>query len=266
MQPLSGSPLVSIVTPSLNQAAFLDETIASVAAQDYTDVEHVVIDGGSTDGTLEILSRHAGVRWVSEADAGQADALNKGFALARGAVLGWLNSDDVYLPDAIRGGVAALQRTGAAMVYSNLVEIDEAGHEVRRQKARRPDIRRQLDGRNAIPQPTVFLRREALEAVGGLDPSYHYAMDYELWLRIATHFRIEYIDDWWAAFRRHPASKTESVEPRFWREVWRASRANGGPRLLSYAAFEALRADHRVLGALHWRLLQVARRLGAYGA
>lgn len=255
MQPLPASPLVSIVTPSFQQGRFIEETIRSVAAQDYPHLEHVVVDGGSTDGTLDILRRHSAVRWISEPDHGQSEALNKGFALARGEVVGWLNSDDVYLPGAVSKAVDALARSRAAMVFANLVEIDENGCELGRQKARRPDQRRQLAGRNAIPQPTVFLRREALEAVGGVDPDYHYAMDYELWLRIGARFPVEYIDDWWAAFRRHPASKTDGgSNARFWKEVWRASRRNGGPKLLSDAAFEAIRADHPLLGALVFRL------------
>ena len=256
-------PLVSVITPSYEQARFLEETIRSVEAQDYPHVEHVVVDGGSSDGTLDVLRRHPGVRWISEPDEGQAHALNKGLAMAQGEIIGWLNSDDLYLEGAVARGVDALERSGAAMVYANLIEIDEAGAEIGRQKARLPNQRRQLLGRNSIPQPTIFVRRAAVDAVGGLDPTYHYAMDYELWLRIGARFPIEYVDDWWAAFRRHPASKTEAgLAGLFWREVWRASRSNGGPLLLSDAAFEALRARHRVLGALHFRLLRAVRRFG----
>src|SRR5205823_10324133 len=106
------SALVSIVTPSLDQAAYLREAIESVRAQTYVPVEHVVVDGGSTDSTLEILREYDGLRWVSEPDRGQSHALNKGFAMARGDVLGWLNADDAYEPDAVAGAVAALQNVG----------------------------------------------------------------------------------------------------------------------------------------------------------
>jgi glycosyltransferase involved in cell wall biosynthesis len=254
-------PLVSILTPSYNQAAFLEATIRSVEEQDYEPVEHVVVDGGSTDGSVDILRRRPGVRWISEPDEGQSHALNKALSLANGEIVGWLNSDDVYLPGAIARGVAALERTGAALVYANLIEIDESGREVGRQKARGWDRDRLLRHFNSVPQPTVFMRREALDAVGGIDASYHYAMDYELWLRLGARFPVAYVDDWWAAFRHHPAAKTGSrVDERFWAEAWRASRKNGGPLVFSDSAFEAIRSRSRLLGSLHWRLLQAARK------
>ncbi len=107
--------LVSIVTPSFNQAAFLKETIRSVLDQDYPHIEHIVVDGASTDGTLAILGRYPHLRWLSEPDGGQADALNKGFLLANGAILGWLNSDDLYLPGAVSAAVEALQTAAPAL-------------------------------------------------------------------------------------------------------------------------------------------------------
>src|SRR5262245_17911524 len=128
-------PLISIVTPSFNQAAFLEETLRSVTAQEYPRVEHIVIDGGSTDGSVDILRRHAaGLRaWVSEKDRGQSHAINKGFAIASGDVLTWLNSDDTLLPGALRAvGETFARRADVDLVYGDFVYTDAAGEPMRR--------------------------------------------------------------------------------------------------------------------------------------
>lgn len=253
VKPLPASPLVSVVTPSFNQAAYIEETIRSVREQEYPRIEHVVVDGGSTDGTPEILAAHAELRWLSEPDDGQADALAKGFRLAGGDVLAWLNSDDLYLPGTVSKAVEALQSSGAAMVYANMVEIDATGHEVGRQKARRFNLDRLLNIGNSIPQPTVFLRRDAFEAVGGIDRRYHFAMDYDLWIRVGRRFPVHYVDDFWACFRLHEESKTVAREREFWREVREISRRHGGRLLFSDLALTCIHTDHRLLGSLLWR-------------
>jgi glycosyltransferase involved in cell wall biosynthesis len=224
-------PLVSIVTPSLNQGAYLEATIRSVAEQDYPRVEHVVVDGGSTDETLAVLERHPHVRWVSEPDDGQSDAINKGFRLARGEIFGWLNADDLYLPGAISTAVEALVRTGAGLVHGGWRHIDEAGRTLKDVPPVAFDYERQLERANGVAQPAAFFTREAFEAVGGLDPSYRYAMDYELWLKLGKRFEVAQVDDVLAAFRFHPASKTVAETAGFGAETIRASRAHGGRRL-----------------------------------
>lgn len=128
--------LVSIVTPSLNQGRYMREVIESVRAQSYTPVEHIVVDGGSTDGTLDILREYEGLRWVSEPDAGQSQALNKGFALAQGEILGWLNADDAYEPEAVAQGVDALHATGAGLVYADVTRVNDDGVNPRRIRSR----------------------------------------------------------------------------------------------------------------------------------
>jgi glycosyltransferase involved in cell wall biosynthesis len=224
-------PLVSIVTPSLNQGRFIEETIRSVLDQDYPRIEHIVVDGGSTDETLDVLRRYPRVAWRSEPDDGQADAVNKGFRMAEGKIFGWLNADDLYLPGAIRTGVDALRRTGSGLVHGAWCQIDEDGVSIReRIEPVQFDLDAQLNERNAVCQPGALFTREAFEAVGGLDPSYRYAMDYELWLKLGSRFPVTHVDAVLGAYRLHPTSKTVAEKSGFWDETVRASRAHGGRR------------------------------------
>ena len=220
-------PLVSVVTPSLNQGAFIEESIQSVLGQDYPNIEHVVVDGGSTDGTLEVLRRYPHVRWISECDDGQADALNKGFAMARGDILGWLNSDDLYLPGAIAAAVGVLQTTGCGLVHGGWRQIDEDGSFLRDIEAVPFDLRRQLDYANLVAQPGALFTRQAFEAVGGVDVTYRYAMDYELFLRIGSRFEVRHVDRLLGAYRYHPRSKTVAEAEGFVDETFRAARSHG---------------------------------------
>jgi glycosyltransferase involved in cell wall biosynthesis len=227
-------PLVSIVTPSLNQARYIEHTIESVAAQDYPRIEHVVVDGGSTDGTLEILKRFEHLRWVSEPDRGQSDAIRKGFALAAGDIFAWLNADDLYLPGAVSTAVAALRRSGAGLVYGAWRQIDEHGATLRDVPSKPWDYERLLERANFVSQPTTFFTRAAYEAVGGVDYRYRYAMDHDLWLKIGARFEVCRIEETLAAFRIHAESKSVAEADEFAREVVAASRRNGGRRLSPY--------------------------------
>jgi N-acetylneuraminate synthase/N,N'-diacetyllegionaminate synthase len=221
-------PLVSVVTPSLDQGRYLEAAIRSVGDQDYPRIEHIVVDGGSTDGTLDVLRRHPGVRWLSEPDDGQADAINKGFALATGEIFAWLNADDVYLPGAVAAAVDALTASGAVLVYGGWRQIDEAGLTVRDVAVQPFDYRELLEVRNMIAQPAAFFTRAAFEAAGGLDPGYRYALDYELWLRLCRLGEVRTIDRPLASFRLHGSSKTVASYGEFWPETHRASRRHGG--------------------------------------
>jgi glycosyltransferase involved in cell wall biosynthesis len=171
--------LVSIVTPSLNQGRYLREAIDSVRAQTHAPIEHIVVDGGSTDGTLEILGEYDEVHWISEPDRGQSHALNKGFAMARGDVLGWLNADDAYTPHAASEAIMALN--GAGLVYADVTRVDDDGVNPRRIRSRNEfDLWTELNLGCGIYSPSVFFTREAFHAVAGLDETLHLTMDYDL--------------------------------------------------------------------------------------
>jgi glycosyltransferase involved in cell wall biosynthesis len=223
--------LVSIVTPSLNQARYLQEAIESVRAQTHTPIEHIVVDGGSTDGALEILAECEGVRWISEPDRGQSHALNKGFALASGEVLGWLNADDAYEANAVAEGVAALREAVAALVYADVTRVNDDGVNPRRIRSRSEfDLWTELNLGCGIYSPAVFFTREAYEAVGGVDESLHMTMDYDLWLRIGKSFPAVHVDAVWGVQRLHGEAKTTRIDP--WPERLAVSRRHGG-RLVS---------------------------------
>ncbi len=212
-------PLVSIVTPSFNDARFIERTIQSVAQQEYPFLEHIVIDGGSTDGTIEILQRYLKVQWVSEKDNGQSDALNKGFKAAQGEVVGWINSDDTYNPGAVRAAVCyLLSHPSTDMVYSNCNIIGADDKIVRMQHAPVFDLARELIAHN-LPQPTIFIRARALQEVGYLNPRLHYIMDWELFLRLGLKSRIDRVNATWANFREANGTKTTSSPEQFWIEA-----------------------------------------------
>lgn len=227
-------PRVSIVTPSYNQAAFLVDTIHSVLDQDYPNLEYIIIDGGSTDGSVEIIRRFESrlAYWVSEKDAGQQDAINKGWRHATGEIVAFLNSDDVYEPGAIRAAaeyLAAHPETG--MVYGHCYQLTEDGQRVGVLRAPPFDLKTLLL-QNIIMQPTVFIRRSVLEDVGLLDPAMHRTMDYDLWLRIALRHRIDALPLPLAAFRAHADSKTFGVPQGFIRDLIKSlTRAFDDPAL-----------------------------------
>jgi glycosyltransferase involved in cell wall biosynthesis len=229
----SDPPLVSIVTPSLNQARWLRQAIESVRSQTYAPVEHVVVDGGSSDGTLDVLREYDDVRWVSEPDRGQSHALNKGFALARGEILGWLNADDAYEPDAVEQAVAALREHGVGLAYADVTRVNDGGVNPRRIRSRSEwRLWTELNEGCGIYSPSVFFTRTAYEAVGGLDESLHLTMDYDLWLRIGKRFGARHVDAVWAVQRLHDDAKTIRHYDEFWPERLAVSRRHGG-RLLS---------------------------------
>jgi len=228
---MTNSPLVSIVTPSFNQAVYLEETIQSVLNQDYEPIEYIIVDGGSTDGSVEIIQRYAKKLgwWISEPDQGQTDAINKGFAHAQGEILAWLNSDDTYLPGAIREAVDYLKsQPQVGMVYGNANLVDESGRVIGEFPARQTDYQRLRRGYVHIPQQAAFFRTALWREVGPLDPTFYFAMDYDLWGRVARIAPLHYYPRLWANFRLHQSGKSVISDERCWPEMVRVHYREGG--------------------------------------
>lgn len=212
---------ISIITPSFNQARYIKETIESIHSQNYPDLEHLVIDGSSTDNTVEILKQYEHhLRWISEPDSGQANAINKGFRQATGDIVTWLNSDDVYLPQTLRRVADFLTRHPQVdVIYGDYVLIDNEGQVLLRKKEIPFDYNILLYGLDYISQPTTFFRRSIFDKVGYLDESLHYGLDWEYWLRIAARGgKFAHIPDYLAATRWHIEAKTLDAPPEMYTE------------------------------------------------
>ena len=224
-------PLVSILTPSFNQAPYLEKTIQSVLSQDHPHLEYMIVDGGSADGSVEVIKKyeHKLAWWVSEKDKGQTDAINKGFARASGEILAWINSDDTYEPGAVRAAVKYLQEhPEVGMVYGDCNFINEAGRVIGKFNSAQTNYRLLRQGYAHIPQQTMFFRADLWKQVGPLDPSFYFAMDYDLWTRIAARTEIKYIPQTWANFRLHTSGKTIMADDRCWPEMIRVHYRDGG--------------------------------------
>lgn len=260
-------PLVSVVTPALNPGRRLERCIASVQAQTYPNIEHVVVDGGSRDGTVELLERTSGIEWISEADSGQAAAINKGFRMARGTVLGWLNADDTLTPDAVRLVTEAFsQDPEIGWVYGDVEIVDGDNREIARPAPLDKPLR--WAARNLAAQPGSFHTRAALERVGYLDESFNYMMDCDLWLRlIDAGVGTRYIPTTLATFEVHGESKTGSVSnAEFVREEALARLKSGRVRSAAVAfgraaAWVAFRDGHHDEMLLQEELVRVAQLL-----
>ena len=227
------NPLVTIITPSFNQAAYLPDAIRSVLSQDYSPIEYWVIDGASTDGSLEVIQKFSDqlTGWISERDAGQSDAINKGMLKAQGEIVAWLNSDDFYLPQAVSRAVKLFQSNrGLGMVFGDALTVDQRGWPLKRLDFGDWGLQ-QLVKFRIICQPAVFMRRSILEKAGFLDPSYNFMLDHHLWIRIAQLAPILYVGSNkggnltqslpWAAARHHPGAKNVSQSPGFSHEIMR---------------------------------------------
>jgi glycosyltransferase involved in cell wall biosynthesis len=227
---MSESIRISVVTPSYNQGVFLGRTLASVASQSYPPHEHLVFDGGSSDETLQVLKAAGpGVRWVSQPDNGQADAVNQGLQAASGDIIGWLNSDDIYYPNAFK----TVAETFAAdpsldVLYgaADHIDLDDIPFESYPTTFWDPDL---LQHTCFICQPALFFRRRVIERVGLLDANLRYCMDYNYWLRLAdANCRFAYIPEKLAGSRLYADNKTLSDRPAVHREIAEMFRSYQG--------------------------------------
>jgi GT2 family glycosyltransferase len=248
---LAKQSLVSIITPSYNQASFLEQTIQSVLEQNYPHVEYIVVDGASTDNSFEIIKKYNDhlAYWISEKDSGQAEAINKGFARARGEILAWLNSDDYYLPDTIPAVVRYFEENpDAVLVYGDMLAVDSQGQTFNVLKYKQLSLEDLLCFQ-IIGQPSVFFRRSALEKTGWLDTSFHFMLDHHLWIRLAQQGRILHVPQVWSAARYHPQAKNRARAAEFGREAFRVlDWAKAQPSLvqaLSGLERRALASAHR---------------------
>ena len=250
-------PLVSIVTPSFQQGEFIEDTILSVKDQAYPNIEHVIMDGGSTDGTIEILKRYQGsyrMSWISEPDNGQADAINKGFAGVTGQIVGWLNSDDVYFDEqAIENVVAAFDRTEACVVYGNDALIGPHGEILRIRLLPEFNYDRLLRY-GGISQAAVFFRRSVIEHQR-LREELTYALDTEFWLRISKSHRFKHLNRVLAGNRIHAQRKmiAHKVEARS--EQWRIA-VTYGLRRHRWSRLQSLLLDKPLTLVLRFRGLR----------
>jgi GT2 family glycosyltransferase len=207
------APLISVVTPSYNQGKFIGHTIRSVLEQDYPHIEYWVIDGGSTDETLDVLRSFEGdprFRWISEPDRGQSDAINKGITRCTGEIFCWLCSDDMFTPGALRRVADEWVASGPAIIYGPSRYIDADGRDLGHASGPVPGLTLPKLLRFAsygLTQPSTFVPTAAVQAAGGVNESLHYAMDLDLWLRIAEGLPFRYMPHYLALYRHHDASK-----------------------------------------------------------
>jgi glycosyltransferase involved in cell wall biosynthesis len=214
-------PRITVVTPSYNQAAYLERTIRSVLDQAYPNLEYFIIDGGSTDGSIEIIQRYADrlAYWVSEPDSGQANAINKGLRRATGDWIAWQNSDDVYLPGAFAGlAGGAARQPKAGVIIGDLLLIDADDRPLRDVRYVRPTHRSLLAEGMVLANQASFWKRELHTKVGLIDENYHYSFDYEWFLRLTATASSHHVPEVWGGFRLHDAAKTGSNTARFTEE------------------------------------------------
>jgi len=222
-------PRFSIITPSLNQGGFLEETIRSVLLQGYPDLEYVVVDGGSTDGSVDILHKYEPwlSSWVSEPDRGQSSAINKGLRRLTGEVFNWINSDDLLLPGSLQAVGNQFRICSDAVIAGDVLyryQDSPKEEKVRQEHLEFDQLVEFWNNTTSFQQPGIFIPLELMKQVGELDEEMHFAFDYELFCRLLSIAKVSYLRELVAAYRIHPASKSVSQSHRFLAEVCSASR------------------------------------------
>lgn len=212
----------SIITPSYNQGEFIEENIRSVLNQGYSNFEHIIMDGGSTDNTVSILKKYPHLIWRSEKDNGQTHALNKALSVVTGDIICWLNSDDLLCEGAFQFiNDFFINNPNKYCVIGNLIHIDEKGNLLTKNKAALVDYDGLLNKGQCVQQMSTFFRKEVFDKVGFFDQLYNYTMDHEFWIRVSKEFQFYTIDKDLAKFRKYKLSKTGSKEIRFINETIR---------------------------------------------
>lgn len=259
-------PRLSIVTPSFNQAAYLERTIESVLSQGYPNLEYIIIDGGSKDGSADIIRKYEKhlAYWVSEKDQGQTHAINKGFARATGEIYGWQNSDDTYAPGAFFAAAKAFgERPQVDLVFGNMCVIDAQDQLIRMQRYTRFSRLSLLYEGMVLHNTSAFWRASLHQKLGGLDPSFWFSMDYDFFVRASFEGKFHYLPVHLGNFRWYPQTKSaHHAQTVGLEEMWRVRRRHlrwyrGGPA--SKAAFRALRLCARAARGVTW--LATHRRL-----
>lgn len=238
--------LVSIITPSYNQAKYLEQTIQSVLNQDYPRIEYIVVDGASTDGSVDIIKKYAGklTYWESVKDKGQADAINKGFTRATGEIIAWLNSDDYYLPGAVSAAVKVFEENpDVVLVYGNMLAVDENGQTFNTLTYKQLTLEDLLCFQ-IIGQPAVFMRRSALQRTSGLDLTFHFLLDHLLWIKIAKQGKMLHVNQTWSAARYHAEAKNVAKAAEFGREAFRILETIAQDKDLAKALMDVDRRAH----------------------
>lgn len=241
-------PLVSVVTPSLNQGEFLERTLRSVLLQGYPRLEYIVVDGGSTDGSLRVIEKYAPhlAYWVSEPDGGYVEAINKGFRRATGDIMCWLSSDDFYTPGALRA-VAESLSAGSMAVVGHALRVYADGRPPQKLRGRYAGLNRLLKFwlGYEMHQPSIFWRREVFEAVGFLDESKDLVADFDYWVRIARRFPFTNVDRVLSCATHHAGAKTADDYRRYHEQLRReAACYRGSPLAPSHWLLRASMANH----------------------
>lgn len=256
--------LLSIVTPSYNQGRFIEETIQSVLHQNYSPLEYIVMDGGSTDTTLGILKKYADrFTYFSEKDRGQAHAINKGWKMAKGGVLAWLNSDDTYEPNVFNRVMEHFKNCSCDMVYGKANHITADGKWIEEYPTEPANPQRLLET-CYISQPAVFIRRSVLERVGYLNESLAYCMDYEYWLRIfKSGLKVCYVPELWANTRFYEDTKTSGQRVKVHKEIAAMLKTQTGAVPISWIHALAHAVLEKAPQQTAWQKLIFALRVSA---
>jgi glycosyltransferase involved in cell wall biosynthesis len=220
---------ISIITPTLNHARFIEDTILSVLQQDYKNYEHIIIDGGSTDGTVEILKKYPHLKWISEKDNGQSAAINKGVKMAKGDILTWINSDDWYENGALSIVAGYFRDHGDCFfMYGDQIDVDENKYPIGARRGNTMFLGSLIKTPDVVRQPVCFWRKEVAHTVGYLDETLHLVMDYDYFLRIAKHYSFHHVNKTLCCFRMHKGAKTSALAKKQVHEIYQVMKKESG--------------------------------------